>query len=137
MASAFFWTSYLFVTGPLSKRLIPSMYPSFNQARLLWLVLPSCRTDADIVQHCLRLPQFNERCWRQNLLSGIHTTVSVSLLTAGNDAHLHAPSAVPFKHRCSRIASATCLPQHLWQSPPHSQRGSCHVPTCFSMRTSP
>ena len=54
LSASFFWTSYLYVLAPLSRRLLPHRYATFSH--------------------------FNERCWRQNLLSGLHTCLSASCL---------------------------------------------------------
>jgi hypothetical protein len=56
-AAIFFWSAYLFALRPLSRKLAPEWY-----ARL-------SRND------------FNERCWRQNLLSALHTFLSICLLS--------------------------------------------------------
>lgn len=54
-SSAFFWLAYVFVLPRVSRRLIPRTYASFNE--------------------------FNERCWRQNLNSLLHTTFAAPALT--------------------------------------------------------
>ena len=54
LAACFFWVAYLRIIPALSRRLLPERYARFNR--------------------------FNERCWRQNVLSMLHTCVAVVIL---------------------------------------------------------
>ena len=56
LSAAFFWVTYLKILPSLSARLLGSRYSRFNE--------------------------FNQRCWRQNLLSGLHTMLSCACLLA-------------------------------------------------------
>ena len=54
LSTIFFWTCYLYAIAPLSRRFLPQRYSAFSE--------------------------LNERCWRQNVLSGLHTCLSASCL---------------------------------------------------------
>ena len=60
-SAAFFWLMYLLALPALSRRLLPVRYGQFNA--------------------------FNERCWRQNINSLVHTSVAVVLLCALRPRH--------------------------------------------------
>ena len=55
LSVAFFWSAYLVGLEPLCRWLLPGQYGSFNQ--------------------------FNQKCFRQNLLSGLHTLLSAVCLS--------------------------------------------------------
>lgn len=77
LSVAFFWTAYLRLLEPLCQRWMPEQYAAFSD--------------------------FNARCFRQNLLSGLHTLLSsvclsAALLADGSDL-VFADDARLYPHR--------------------------------------